>query len=442
MDAITRSQHLPAGRLARFRHADINHGFGQATDLAYDHPAVVEGHTIFPSTVVPPGRDGPVLVSGANNPKIGSRIEKGAWAGMPVYTLTLEERATCSRSCHHWRTCFGSNMHLARRNEAGPELESQLAVELGLLQEVHPGGFVVRLHVLGDFYSVAYVGLWQRWLDLFPALRCYGYSAWPPATPIGAAVRRLATARWERFAIRLSVPVPIHGEMEAVTWWGTPETFQAARAAGEEPLEGALLCPAQAEATETCGTCALCWSAPERSIAFAVHGRKLGRPAGDAEPRGERIQPKAKASDLEAVAAAVRAAGQVAMPQLRQGLPAIPLARLRLALLALRDAGQVVAEGQRRAMRYRWAGAPETVTPAVLPDSRQATSPAPMPAPATAGPSSPPLRRPDGFPRDFTAQQEERFAALVEKGWNAESVARAIAAPLEAVRYRLECPEG
>ena len=94
------------------------------------------------------------LKSGENSAKIGGLIVKGRWRGFPVYTLTLEERATCPRTCHHWRSCFGNGTHLADRIAAGANLEWRLEREVALLDIDHPRGFVVRLHVLGDFYSV------------------------------------------------------------------------------------------------------------------------------------------------------------------------------------------------------------------------------------------------------------------------------------------------
>lgn len=84
--------------------------------LSVGHPALSEGRTIFPSTVTA-SKDSPrFLVSGHNNPKLGKAILKGPRAGWPIYQLSLEERATCPRSCEQWSTCYGNAMHLARRH--------------------------------------------------------------------------------------------------------------------------------------------------------------------------------------------------------------------------------------------------------------------------------------------------------------------------------------
>ena len=141
------------------------------------HPAVIEGRTIFPSRVVDVKDSPRLLVSGMNNRKIGRKVVKGEWAGMPIYTLTLEERATCPTYCPTWATCYGNGMHWPRRHRHGPELEMGIRLELRDLAEKHPLGFVARLHVLGDFYSQNYVGLWIKLLADHDALHIFGYTA-------------------------------------------------------------------------------------------------------------------------------------------------------------------------------------------------------------------------------------------------------------------------
>ena len=146
-----------------------------------------------------------MLMPGAHSPKLGAVVTKGAWRGMPIYSLTLEERATCPRDCANWLSCYGNGMHLAWRNRHGPELEAGLERELAALQAKYPDGFVCRLHVLGDFYSPEYVRKWGDWLERFPALRVFGYTAWRAESEIGTEIARLSgdRDRWERFAIQV-----------------------------------------------------------------------------------------------------------------------------------------------------------------------------------------------------------------------------------------------
>lgn len=229
--------------------------------LTPDHRAVIGGRTIFPSRVRAAASAPALLAPGEYQRKLGSVISKGAWRGMPVFSLTLEERATCPRSCGHFRTCYGNGTPLAWRNRHGGALERLLERELSALQRRYSGGFVVRLHILGDFYSAPYVELWRGWLARFPALRVFGYTAWPPSTAIGAAVADLAHEAWDRFAVRLS-------DVATTTLWEIPDQARMTELA----RDGVIVCPAQTGRTKSCSTCGLCWAAPEKTIAFIAHG--------------------------------------------------------------------------------------------------------------------------------------------------------------------------
>jgi hypothetical protein len=228
-----------------------------ATMPAYDAPYVVEGRTKYPQR----RRDasqGPVLKSGVHQAKIGGTIITGKWAGMPVYCLTLEERATCPAHCQMWRCCYGNAMNWAMRYQPGPELEERLRQEIGILARQHSGGFVVRLHILGDFYSLAYVGLWIEMLATYPQLRIYGYTArWKRDDPIAMALAAFAMESWDRFAMRFS-NAPID----------TCSTVTIEHAAACPP--DAIICPVQLGTSESCSTCALCWQTDKR-IAFIRH---------------------------------------------------------------------------------------------------------------------------------------------------------------------------
>jgi hypothetical protein len=232
---------------------------GRSVVLAADHMAIVEGRTLFPSTVKLAGNVKRLLKSGTNSSKCGTPVAKGRLAGFPIYTLTLQERATCPSSCHHWNSCYGNNMHFAERIVNDADFERMLWLELEALQSRHPAGFLIRLHVLGDFYSEAYVKLWLSALDTFPALHVFGYTARGLESPIGKLIYTAALVRWDRFAIRFS------GE----DWreLGAP-TIQVGE---EHPV--AITCPAQLDKTACCSTCGICWST-RRSVAFQQHGSK------------------------------------------------------------------------------------------------------------------------------------------------------------------------
>jgi hypothetical protein len=243
----------------RFKGHVIGEKRGRAVVLTPRHPAYELGRTLFPSTVVSVEGLLNVLVSGENSRKIGDRVIKGGWKGMPIFTLTLEERVTCPRACKHWGSCYGNNMHLAKRIRNDADFEERLGHELAVLNYRYPKGFVVRLHVLGDFYSVEYVELWRKFLNRFAALRVFGFSArWNMKDdPIADALVRLIFENQKRFCIRLS-DAPIEE-------WSTVSIVRESDAPAD-----AIVCPQQTGKTQSCGTCALCWSSSKR-IAFLQH---------------------------------------------------------------------------------------------------------------------------------------------------------------------------
>lgn len=227
---------------------------GRPLMVRADHPA----RSRYGWSVRDPSVEKTVLKSGQNNPKIGGVIEKGRWAGLPVFTLTLEERATCPRECLHWLNCYGNRMNWARRLKHGAGLEARLDAELVSLHKHHRAGFVVRLHVLGDFYSVPYVNKWRRWLQQLPNLRVYGYTAWQPHTPIGRAVQRLRDENWDRFSVRTS-----NGQL--------PDAATVSAASIDDPLTLlGTVCPMQVDKTDCCATCGLCWQSRD-NIVFLEH---------------------------------------------------------------------------------------------------------------------------------------------------------------------------
>lgn len=317
-------------RLARFHQTKAEPEV--TVGLAADHPAVVEGRTLFPSRVMPTAGSMRFLVSGQNNAKIGKVVEKGPWAGMPIFTLTLEERKTCPRSCEQWRDCYGNAMQWPQRwDHTDPAFLPTLQAELITLGRQNPKGFVVRLHVLGDFFSVRYVYFWAEMLAVIPSLRVYGYTARTvfdedqASARIAVALDILTDAMWSRFAIRTSTSDPRNADSIAMV----VESAEEAKAAG------ALLCPAQTSATETCGTCALCWSPNlrDKAIAFLRHGMKR-RPAKPAAAPPVKARAEGQISRDPAVIAQRQAAQDEALLKTLQRLGA-GRAAIQITLAAL-----------------------------------------------------------------------------------------------------------
>jgi hypothetical protein len=218
------------------------------------------GRSVFYRKGVKPPGVAP-MVSGHSNVKIGRDVRKGKlFRGYWIYTLTLEERATCPRTCFHWDTCYGNNMPFAKRiDHSNPPalmqaVASQIYDELGRRGRV---GILVRLHALGDFFSVDYVRFWDLLLDYYPNLACFGYTAWGLDSEIGCEIARVKKKHGFRFAIRWSdgfgpedCTVPITYEKDC------PDT--------------AFICPEQTGATQACATCGLCWNTT-KNVAFLEH---------------------------------------------------------------------------------------------------------------------------------------------------------------------------
>lgn len=219
--------------------------------LPDDHAAVLEHRTLFPSRVTHPdeARGGRLLKSGMHSRKLGSRVVKGRWKGMPIFSLTLEERATCPSTCENWKSCYGNKMRWSERYEPGDALERKLGQELRTLSEKYPQGFVVRLHVLGDFYSVSYVAAWASWMQMFPELHVFGYTAREFSDDIGAALGSIRCHFPDRWFVRWS-------NRDKDTWLSTGPS--------------GIVCPAMTGASECCGTCGLCWTV-RKPIHFPLH---------------------------------------------------------------------------------------------------------------------------------------------------------------------------
>jgi hypothetical protein len=227
---------------------------GPRVVLEPHHPAFREGTTFFPGQVTPASRMVRLLKSGKNSRKLGEIVEKGRWKGQRIFSLTLEERETCPRSCLEWASCYGNNMNWSSRISDDGTLTRRLWGELASLNAEYPAGFVVRLHVLGDFYSTEYVQFWRQALDDFPGLNIFGFTA-RLDDPIGRALRVLVEEEGERFRLRFSGA-------------GTPD--HASEVVDSADQATGILCPAESDPDRCCATCALCFQTT-RTISFVRH---------------------------------------------------------------------------------------------------------------------------------------------------------------------------
>lgn len=213
--------------------------------------------------------DETIFKEGTGNVKIGGQVLVGDLRGAHVVTLSLEERQTCPRSCFHWTTCYGNNMHRARRWQYGPMLTYGMATEIRRLCCTHPG-VLVRLHTLGDFPDHKYLDFWDAQLRLWPNLFCFGFTAHKPDTKMGRHVARIrrkyvgSYAIKSRFAIRHS---GVSGK------WGS---FTIDYPTTRRRIADGIACPEQLDADihperkTHCGSCAACWQS-DVPVVFREH---------------------------------------------------------------------------------------------------------------------------------------------------------------------------
>ena len=238
--------------------------------LNASHPALTEARTIHPTRRRSPS-SGKVVKPVNLNSKLGKgsgTITKGKWRGMPMFSVTLEERATCPTDCLRWAECYGNGMPFAHRFQHGPELEAKIASEIAELAAIYPNGIVIRLHILGDFYSVEYVHLWLNLLTKYPNLRVFGYTA-RHTGPIANAIKATRLLNPDRFWIRFSR--------------NSKDSGYDIFASQEGTVLGAITCPEQTGKSKSCLGCGLCWSV-NNTIAFVDHD-KLNKQRKANEPR-------------------------------------------------------------------------------------------------------------------------------------------------------------
>lgn len=182
------------------------------------------------------------------------------WKGMTMYSLTLEERRTCPTDCEQWNNCYGNNMPFAHRyDHEHPEFKELLDIQLQELNRKHPEGFVVRLHVLGDFYDSLYAVQWQLWLHDYKNLHVFGYTHHKMTSNVGTILNNINRIYKHRFRIRFSDD------------WDTD--FSAHTSTTEDTvrlLGNGIVCPEQTGQTKSCTTCGYCW-ASDQPVVFIEH---------------------------------------------------------------------------------------------------------------------------------------------------------------------------
>lgn len=231
-------------------------GFHQSGRKVAPMPEDATG-TRFKGRVLRVADAGNLLVSGHNNMKLGRDVRKGKLRGYWIYTLSLEERATCPQSCFHWRDCYGNALHMNKRvDHTDPAFLPALADEIAGLC-ARKRGVLIRLHALGDFYSTSYVDFWREQLRQHPNLAIFGYTAHPWASTIGQRLELGAIEFDRRWMVRNSNGF-------------SPRMATVSIKAEADCPPNAFVCPEQTGKTRCCATCAACWSTT-KNVAFLEH---------------------------------------------------------------------------------------------------------------------------------------------------------------------------
>lgn len=191
------------------------------------------------------------------NKKLGKKVLKGNFKNYLMYTLTLIERETCSPNCEHNNDCYGNNMYQAIRFKVNHNFMIRLEQDLKKIAmlPINKHGFLLRLHVLGDFESIEYVKFWDRMLREIPNLYIYGYTRSYDGkfVEVGKEILKMNKIFKERFRIRFSNNL----------------TKEYSANSADITSKG-ITCLAQLKASVSCSTCTLCWTS-NKPIRFLTH---------------------------------------------------------------------------------------------------------------------------------------------------------------------------
>ena len=121
---------------------------------------------------------------------------------------------------------------------------------------------LIRLHILGDFFSVKYVKFWRKMLKTFNNIALYGYTA-NNIKSIYSESRAIA-----KEIIKLNENEHCHIRFSN----DLTNKFSANSYDIVKPVKGvSIVCPVQEDKTANCGTCGLCWNQKDQQIIFKTH---------------------------------------------------------------------------------------------------------------------------------------------------------------------------
>ena len=224
-----------------------------------NHPALTEKRTI--NVKFRDRKDVNPLKTVDSNRKLGNGkkiVQKGKWKGQPMYALTLEERATCPTSCYFWDSCYMNSVFFAPR-QSTEGLDVRLYSQLKDISDKYPKGFVVRLHVSGDFFSVEYVKFWEQCLKDFPQMTIFVFSARigkDNDQDIHEALKSMIYKYPDRWYVRFSDNKAGRGKLI----YASNENFKGKH----------FVCPEMEGKTSSCLDCMACLTS-KKTVMFKTH---------------------------------------------------------------------------------------------------------------------------------------------------------------------------
>ena len=134
-----------------------------------------------------------------------------------------------------------------RIDHTHPQFYELLGAEINVLAKRYRYGFVIRPHVLGEYFSAEYAAFWIEQTTLYSNLHVFGFTHWERDSVIGRMI--MEWNKNDRVWVRFSDQ---GGEMSA-------------------NVEGeGFDCPEQTGKTESCLTCGACWSTV-KPVRFKQH---------------------------------------------------------------------------------------------------------------------------------------------------------------------------
>jgi hypothetical protein len=147
-----------------------------------------------------------------------------------------------------------------RFDHTHPDFLQMLDRQLGSLNALHPRGFVMRLHVLGDFFSIPYVQFWVAAIEKYKALKVFGYTHHKSFSAIGKTISNTNTYYPKQFRIRFSDDTTTEFSAHVL-----PKNQQTL-----DKHTSGIICPEQLNKTDSCATCTYCWSS-DKPVHFIEH---------------------------------------------------------------------------------------------------------------------------------------------------------------------------